>query len=108
MFQSLTAKDVRSIVDLQLRQVVETLRQQDIELTITPQAAEFIADEGFNPEFGARPVKRTIQKKVLNELSRQMLLGKVQPRSKVMLDVFDGQVVFRAPREVEAVAVSEN
>jgi ATP-dependent Clp protease ATP-binding subunit ClpB len=108
MFQPLTAKDVRSIVDLQLRQVVETLRQQDIELSISPQAAEFIADEGFNPEFGARPVKRTIQKKVLNELSKQMLLGKVQPKSKVMLDVFDGQVVFRAPRGVEVAAVVEN
>jgi ATP-dependent Clp protease ATP-binding subunit ClpB len=107
MFQPLTAKDIKSIVELQLRQVVETLRQQDIELTITPQAAEYIADEGFNPEFGARPVKRVIQKKVLNELSKQMLLGKVQPKSKVLLDVFDGQVVFRAPRTEEA-AVSLN
>ncbi len=108
MFQPLTAKDIKSIVELQLRQVVETLRQQDIELTITPQAAEYIADEGFNPEFGARPVKRVIQKKVLNELSKQMLLGKVQPKSKVLLDVFDGQVVFRAPRVEEAVVLSEN
>ncbi len=108
MFQPLTAKDIKSIVELQLRQVVETLRKQEIELTVTPQAAEFIADEGFNPEFGARPVKRVIQKKVLNELSKQMLLGKVQPKSKVLLDVFDGMVVFRAPRVADEVAIVEN
>ncbi len=108
MFQPLTARDIKLIVELQLRQVVETLRKQEIELTISPQAAEFIADEGFNPEFGARPVKRVIQKKVLNELSKQMLLGKVQPKSKVLLDVFDGMVVFRAPRVEEAVVLSEN
>ena len=63
MFQPLTARDVRAIVDLQLNQVVELLKKQDIELIVTPQAAEYIADEGFNPEFGARPVKRVIQKK---------------------------------------------
>jgi ATP-dependent Clp protease ATP-binding subunit ClpB len=108
MFQPLSAKDVRAIVDVQLQQIVDLLKKQEIELTISPQAAEFIADEGFNPEFGARPVKRVIQKKVLNELSKQMLLGKIQPKSKVMLDVFDGQVVFRAPRAAEAVEVLEN
>ncbi|MEY3368650.1 MAG: ATP-dependent chaperone ClpB [Bacteroidota bacterium] len=101
MFQPLTARDVRAIVDLQLQQVVGLLKNQQIQLAITPQAAEFIADEGFNPEFGARPVKRVIQKKVLNELSRQLLMGKVQPNSQVVLDVFDGKVVFRAPRVEE-------
>ena len=105
MFQPLTARDVRSIVDLQLHQVVELLKNQQIQLAITPQAAEFIADEGFNPEFGARPVKRVIQKKVLNELSRQLLLGRVQPNSQVVLDVFDGKVVFRAPRVEEKLPV---
>jgi ATP-dependent Clp protease ATP-binding subunit ClpB len=108
MFQPLTARDIKAIVELQLHHVVELLKKQEIELTITPQAAEYIADEGFNPEFGARPVKRVIQKKVLNELSKQMLLGKVQPKTKVMLDVFDGHVVFRAPRVEEAILVSEN
>ncbi len=108
MFQPLTAKDVRSIVDLQLHQVVDLLKKQDIELVIAPQAAEYIAGEGFNPEFGARPVKRVIQRKVLNELSKQMLLGKVQPKSRVMLDVFDGKVVFREPRAEETVAAIDN
>ena len=108
MFQPLTARDIRAIVDLQLHQVVDLLKKQDIELVVSPQAAEYIADEGFNPEFGARPVKRVIQKKVLNELSKQMLLGKVLPKSRVLLDVFDGQVVFREPRKEEATTLVEN
>lgn len=101
MFQPLTAKNVRAIVDLQLEQVMETLKAQDIHLTYTAHAAEYITDEGFNPEFGARPVKRVIQKRVLNELSKQMLLNKVVTGGKYVLDVFDGKVVFRAPRQEE-------
>ncbi|MBI5917431.1 MAG: AAA family ATPase, partial [Bacteroidetes bacterium] len=106
MFQPLSARDVRAIVDLQLQQVMELLKKQDIELIVTPQAAEYIADEGFNPEFGARPVKRVIQKKVLNELSKQMLLGKVKPKEKVVMDAFEGGVVFRAPIRGEAKVVA--
>ncbi len=102
MFQPLTARDVRAIVDLQMRQVVDLLHKQEIELIVTPQAAEYIADEGFNPEFGARPVKRVIQKKVLNELSKQMLFGKVKPKETVVMDAFDGGIVFRAPIREEA------
>ncbi len=108
MFQPLSARNIRAIVDLQLSQVVELLKAQEINLTFTPQAAEYIADEGFNPEFGARPVKRVIQKKILNELSKQMLLGKVAPKSSVVLDVFDGKVVFRAPRKEEEAVTIEN
>jgi ATP-dependent Clp protease ATP-binding subunit ClpB len=102
MFQPLTARDVRAIVDLQMQQVVDLLHKQEIELIVTPQAAEYIADEGFNPEFGARPVKRVIQKKVLNELSKQMLFGKVKPKETVVMDAFDGGIVFRAPIREEA------
>jgi ATP-dependent Clp protease ATP-binding subunit ClpB len=105
MFQPLTARNIRSIVDLQLRQVVDRLKDQEIDLRIAPEAAEYIADEGFHPEFGARPVKRVIQKKVLNELSRQLLLGKVVPKSRIILDVFDGRMVFRKPRVDEVATV---
>ncbi len=101
MFQPLSAKDIRAIVDLQLNQVMEVVKAQDITLTATPQFAEYITDEGFNPEFGARPVKRVIQKKVLNELSKQMLLNKVVAGGSYLLDVFDGKVVFRVPRSEE-------
>jgi ATP-dependent Clp protease ATP-binding subunit ClpB len=104
MFRPLSLQDIGGIVGLQLQQLKATLAKQDIYLTITPEAMEWLASEGYQPEFGARPLKRVIQKRVLNELSKQMLLRKVLPQSKVVLDVFDGQVVFRAPiKEEEAV-----
>ncbi len=97
MFRPLSRRDIRGIVDIHLRELVQKLAKQDIHLTVTPEATQWLADEGYNPEFGARPLKRLLQKKVLNELSRQMLQGKVTANSHVVLDVFDGQVVFRAP-----------
>ncbi len=101
MFQPLTAKNIRSIIRLQIKQLQAVLQQQEITLDVTPEALDWLAEEGYNPEFGARPLKRVVQKKVLNELSKQMLLGKVQPKSHVILDVFDGVVVFRQVEEVE-------
>ncbi len=105
MFQPLSKKDVHAIVGLQLDQVKQTLAQQGIQLSVTPEAINWLSDEGFNPEFGARPVKRVIQKKVLNELSKQILLGKVDQAEPVVLDVFDGVVVFRKARKEEEVGV---
>ncbi len=105
MFQPLSKKDVHAIVGLQLDQVKQTLVKQGIQLSVTPEAVDWLSDEGFNPEFGARPVKRVIQKKVLNELSKQILLGKIDQNEPVVLDVFDGVVVFRKAikeEEVEA------
>ncbi len=95
MFQPLSARNVKDIVRLQLNQLRDVVARQHIDLSITPQTIEWVSEEGFNPEFGARPIKRIIQKKILNELSRQMLLGNVQPNSSITLDVFDGVVVFR-------------
>ncbi len=105
MFRPLSRKDIRKIVELQLNELKETLAQQDIKLSIAPAAMQWLAEEGYHPEFGARPLKRVIQKRVLNELSKQMLLNKVQPKSHIVLDVFDDKVVFRAPiREEELIA----
>ncbi|MCB9286950.1 MAG: ATP-dependent chaperone ClpB [Lewinellaceae bacterium] len=105
MFRPLSRKDIRQIVELQLSELRQTLAQQEIQLSIAPQAMDWLAEEGYHPEFGARPLKRVIQKRVLNELSKQMLLNKVQPRSHIVLDVFDDKVVFRAPiREEELIA----
>ncbi len=97
MFRPLSRKDIRQIVGMQLNALRETLARQDIQLSVAPAAMEWLAEEGYHPEFGARPLKRVIQKRVLNELSRQMLLHKVQARSQIVLDVFDDKVVFRAP-----------
>jgi len=104
MFRPLSKSDIRAIVELQLNEVRKVLAKQEIELEVTPHAMDWLADEGFHPEFGARPLKRVIQKRVLNELSRQILMGKVKPKDRVVLDVFDGTVVFRPPVKAEAPA----
>jgi ATP-dependent Clp protease ATP-binding subunit ClpB len=97
MFRPLSKSDIRGIVELQLNDLRKMLAKQDIKLTITPQAMDWLAEEGYHPEFGARPLKRVIQKRVLNQLSKQMLLGEIVPNSRIVLDVFDEVVVFRQP-----------
>lgn len=98
VFKPLSRKDIRGIVEIQLKELKQTLKaQEEIELNVSSEAMDWLAAEGYHPEFGARPLKRVIQKRVLNELSKQLLLGKVQPKSKVILDVFDDVVVFRQP-----------
>lgn len=97
MFKPLSRKDIRGIVEIQLRDLVEKLAKQHIQLQVSTEALDWLASEGFHPEFGARPLKRLIQKKVMNTLSKEMLSGKVTANSHIVLDVFDGQVVFRAP-----------
>ncbi len=101
MFQPLSAGNIRQIVELQLKGLEGTLAKQEIELTATPQAIDYIANAGFDPQFGARPVKRVIQKKVLNALSKALLKREVQANSKVVLDAFDDQLVFRNPTAKE-------
>jgi ATP-dependent Clp protease ATP-binding subunit ClpB len=101
MFQPLGIRQIRKIVDIQLDQVREVLSKQDIQLTVTSHAMDWLAAKGYHPEFGARPVKRVIQKQVLNVLSKQILHRKIQPGQPVVLDVFDDEPVFRAPIKEE-------
>ncbi|NET34356.1 MAG: ATP-dependent chaperone ClpB [Cyanothece sp. SIO1E1] len=109
MFSPLSRKDIRGIVELQLNDLKATLAEQEISIVIAPEAMDWLAQEGYHPEFGARPLKRLIQKKVLKQLSKQILLGKVKPGSHVVLDVFDGVVVFRqAIKEDELVETVED
>jgi ATP-dependent Clp protease ATP-binding subunit ClpB len=99
MFTPLTRKEVRTIVKLQLRKVFETLKENDIHLSTTEEALNWLCDTGYDPQFGARPVKRLIQKKVLNELSKQILAGTVPKGEDLVLDVFEDRFVFRKPIE---------
>jgi len=101
MFKPLSRKDIRAITEIQLKVIKAKLLDQNILLDISKEAMDFLAKEGYHPEFGARPLKRVIQKRVLNELADQLLLNKVQPESHVVMDVFDGKVVFRKPRAAE-------
>ena len=71
------------------------LAQQDITLDATPEAIAFLVQKGFQPEFGARPVKRTIQKEVLNKLSKEILAGNIHTHSVILLDAFEDELVFR-------------
>lgn len=103
MFRPLGRGDIRQIVELQLNEVKRMLAEQNITLSVAPEAMDWLAAEGYNPEFGARPLKRVIKKRVLRQLSKQMLQNDIQPGSQVVLDVFDDVVVFRQARETERV-----
>ncbi|MDT0688460.1 ATP-dependent chaperone ClpB [Salegentibacter sp. F188] len=95
MFSPLTQKDIRKIVDFQLRGVKKMLAKQNIVLDATEDAIKYLASRGFDPQFGARPVKRVVQREVLNKLSKEILAGKVSADSIILLDEFDGILVFR-------------
>lgn len=101
MFTPLSRKDIRAITELQLQELREKLAKQEITLDFSDVAMDWLAAEGYHPEFGARPLKRVIQRRVLNKLSDDLLLGQIAPKDRVVMDVFDGQVVFRQPREAE-------
>jgi ATP-dependent Clp protease ATP-binding subunit ClpB len=101
MFAPLTRENVEEIVKLQFKQVEKMLADNDIKITATPEAIDWMAELGYDPQFGARPVKRMLQKKVLNELSKQILAGKIQKHGEVVLDVFDKEIVFRQPVETD-------
>ncbi len=95
MFTPLTRKDIEKVVGLQLKGVTKMLDKQGITLDATTEAIAHLADKGFQPEFGARPVKRTIQKEVLNKLSKEILGGNITTDSIILLDAFDDELVFR-------------
>jgi ATP-dependent Clp protease ATP-binding subunit ClpB len=102
MFTPLGKHQIENIVKLQLHLLGERLSKSEIELVVTPDALSYLAAKGFDPQYGARPVKRTIQKEVMNELSKYILSGKIDKSEAVVLDVFDGQIVFRKKIDDEA------
>ncbi|PQJ81684.1 ATP-dependent chaperone ClpB [Polaribacter glomeratus] len=95
MFTPLNKKDIFKIVKLQLDYLKKMIGKQDITLDATDEAITYLAKKGYQPEFGARPVKRVIQKEVLNQLSKEILSGKITTDSIILLDAFDDQLVFR-------------
>jgi len=97
MFLPLSKENVRQIVQIQLDKLKDQLAEKEIDLFITDDAFNWITESGYDPFFGARPVKRVIQKQVLNELSKALLGGTIDRSKKVVLDVFDGKIIFRKP-----------
>lgn len=101
MFNPLSKGELEQIVKIQLHQLTGLLAQNDMRLHVTPDAMQWLSSMGFDPAFGARPVKRLIQKTVLNELSKSILAGKISPGDLAVLDVIDGKVLFREPIKAE-------
>jgi ATP-dependent Clp protease ATP-binding subunit ClpB len=97
MFTPLTMENVRQIVQIQLDVLKNKLKAMDLVLYVTKDAFDHIAEIGYDPFFGARPIKRVIQKQVLNELSKALLSGTIDRTKNIVMDVFDGKMVFRKP-----------
>jgi ATP-dependent Clp protease ATP-binding subunit ClpB len=95
MFSPLTAIEINLIVELQLSLLIKRLKKEGLEIDVTKEAINALAKLGFNPEYGGRPVKRVIQKNILNLLSKSLLGGEIDKSSKVIIDFFDDQIVFR-------------
>ena len=95
MFTPLTEKQIRDIVGLQISQVHKMLEKNGIDLRVTDDAIDYIAKEGYDPQFGARPVKRALQRLVLNELSKSIIAGRVDQSKPVIVELRDGVLRFR-------------
>ena len=107
VFKALGREQIAEIAGLFLDRTTRRLRPQGVEVEFTEPAVELVAREGFDPEFGARPLRRTIQRRVDNELSRMVLGGALDPGNRVVVDAEDGKLTFEvleAAQEVTAVA----
>ncbi len=95
LFQPLLRKEMKGIIRIQLNQLKKLVAQNGIDLTFSDYTLDFLAENGYDPQFGARPLKRLIQKEIVNRLSKKILGGDIDKSKPVMVDVFDGTVVFR-------------
>jgi ATP-dependent Clp protease ATP-binding subunit ClpB len=95
LFTPLTKSDIEEIVSLQIGIIKKMIAEQNIQLEATSEAMKLLATKGFDPQFGARPVKRILQKLVLNKLSKEILSNKIQSDDVLLLDAFDQELVFR-------------
>jgi len=95
MFTPLNKAEIIEIVQMQLNNLVQLLKKKDIHIRFTKEAIETVANKGFDPQYGARPVKRVIQRDILNSLSKEILAGKVAATSEILFDSFDDEIVIR-------------
>ena len=95
MFLPLTKKEIAEVVRLQMRSVHRMLTEQGFKIDVSDEAIDLLADLGYDPEFGARPVKRAIQRYVLNDLSKKILADEVSRDKPILIDALDGKLVFR-------------
>ncbi len=97
VFHPLSKEDVRNIVDLMLQKVTQRLSEQELTLKVTDGAKDFLVEKGFDPQFGARPLRRAIQKYLEDPLAQEILAKKVKPQAKITADFQDGKIVFKLP-----------
>ena len=95
MFQPLMRREIRNIIKIQLNDLKNQLLKNGVMLDFSEYAVDYLAENGFDPQFGARPLKRLIQKQIVNQLSKKLLAGTIDKTHPVLVDVFDGVVVFR-------------
>lgn len=95
VFSPLTKDNIKNIVELQINALSKMVAEQGITLDATPEAIAYLAEKGYDPQYGARPVKRVLQREVLNNLSKEILSGKISTDSIVLLDSFNNELVFR-------------
>src|SRR5690606_12305775 len=87
--------EIKGIINIQLNHLKELVAQNNIELEFTDYALDYLAENGYDPQLGARPLKRLIQKEIVNQLSKRILAGDIDKTRPVLVDVFDNMVVFR-------------
>ena len=102
MFRPLLRKEIKGIIRIQLEHLQQQLMEQDINLQFTDYALEYLAEKGFDPQYGARPLKRVIQKEIINLLSKKIIGGEIDKSKPVLIDVFDGVVAMRNESTPEA------
>ena len=95
LFSPLTKKEIRRIVELQFKKVSSKLKNNDIDISITEEALNELSELGFDPEYGARPVKRVVQKNILDNLSKMILSGEVDSKSELIVDYFGNEIIIR-------------
>jgi ATP-dependent Clp protease ATP-binding subunit ClpB len=102
MFQPLMKKEIKGIIRIQLQGLQQLVAKNGIDLRFSDYAFDYLAENGYDPQFGARPLKRLIQKEIVNQLSKKILAGNIDKSKPVLVDVFDGVVVFRNENSVES------
>jgi ATP-dependent Clp protease ATP-binding subunit ClpB len=95
MFQPLLRTEIKGIINIQLQHLKDLVAQNGMILEFSDYAMEYLATQGYDPQFGARPLKRLIQKEIINLLSKKILAGDIDKSKPVLIDVFDGVVVIR-------------
>jgi ATP-dependent Clp protease ATP-binding subunit ClpA len=99
IFDYLSKEEIKKIVELELAKVTERLERKKIKIRVSEKAKEFLAEKGFDPNLGARPLKRVIQREVLDPLSLKIVSGEIKEGEGVIVDFANGKIIFQTPKD---------